>query len=95
MESEKESMRRSANYYIDKVTTAKTACEDASRDMCAPFLDVRDNWSGKSGDAMVDALDNLQYEIIKVHARLVVLEANMKKEMNSIYQNWPEEKTES
>lgn len=91
MASEKDSMLSSANYYISKVTTAKNACEAAAKNMISPQYDVSHNWSGASGNAMSQALDDLRYEINKAYARLVTLESQMRSQANSIYYNWPEE----
>lgn len=89
MASEKDTMLSSANYYIGKVTTAKNACEAAAKNMISPQYDVSHNWSGASGNAMSQALDDLRYEINKAYARLVTLESQMRSHANSIYYNWP------
>lgn len=91
MASEKDSMLSSANYYISKVATAKNACEAAAKNMISPQYDVSHNWSGASGNAMSQALDDLRYEINKAYTRLVALESQMRSQANSIYYNWPEE----
>lgn len=95
MASDKDSMLSSANYYVGKVTAAKNACEAAARNMISPQYDVSHNWSGASGNAMAQALDNLRYEINKAYARLVVLESQMRNQAYSIYNNWPEEEPRS
>jgi len=91
MASAKDTMLSSANYYISKVATAKNACEIAAKNMISPQYDVSHNWSGASGDAMTQALDNLRFEINKAYGRLVALESQMRNQANSIYYSWPEE----
>lgn len=94
MASAKDTMLSSANYYISKVTTAKNACDSAARNMISPQYVVSSNWSGASGDAMAQALDNLRFEINKAYGRLVTLESQMRNQANSIYYNWREEAPE-
>ena len=91
MASEKEKMYSTANNYINKVTVAKNACAAAANNMISPQDVVSRNWSGASGDAMALALEELRFEVNKAYGRLVTLESQMRRQANSIYDNWPKE----
>ena len=89
MVSEKEEMKNTAAYYIAKVAAAKTACQNTTKNMAIPESYVSINWSGTSGKAMNQALEDLHTEIVKAYVRLAQLERKMNDRVTSIYNNWP------
>lgn len=95
MASAKESMLNTANFYIGKVVTAKNACEAAARNMISAQHDISHNWSGASGNAMDQALNDLRYKINGVYTRLAALESQMRIQVDGIYNSWIEEDPEA
>lgn len=88
MASGKEKMMEIANEYIKIVSSAKSSCNSAAKNISGLRVALEESWKGASGDAMEQALAAIQAEILGVYNDLDGVESAMTSRANKIYNNW-------
>lgn len=95
MASDKEQMMSSANYYAGLVASAKNACSEAKTLLTSAQSTVQGSWKGESGDAMAQALSDVQSELNCISEQLSSLEDKMRNQATNIYNSWAENDEEA
>ena len=91
MASERDQMNSKAQQYINKVKSAKQACNDAKSSISAAQSVISISWQSDAGQALVDALADACSRLERVSSSLATAQSMMAAEAQAIYNNWPEE----
>jgi len=90
MSMDKEKMLDTSNDYVKIVSSAQNACDKASRALMTAEYELSSSWSGKSGEAMEQAISEMRNEINMISVRLASLKAKMAVQAQNIYNSWQE-----
>lgn len=76
--------------YSGKVSDARNACSDAAASLRTACTTVQSYWQGEAGDAMAEALRDLDAEINRIFSGLSELEGQLNSHINALCDNWEE-----
>lgn len=90
MAMDKSGVQSTMNQWISKLNSAADACTDAATDVGNACEKVEDNWKGLSGDAMAQALAQVQQEIKNLSAEMSGLAKSLEARRDNIVSAWTE-----
>ena len=90
MSLDKEKILDTSNDYVKIISSVQNACDKASRALMTAEYELSSSWSGKSGEAMEQAISDMRKEINIISVRLSSLKTKMTVQAQNIYNTWQE-----